>query len=302
MPQRPDGWIKRTLFYKCVPDIAIPGDGADALDSAPEMINRPEKSMRFAPGRARSLAQRLLVTLVVGCGLAPAMSRADADGPTPYPNVKDESAWPGKGPIRCFDWMTADRKKFWAKREQDQGKIVFACDSLTAGWKPEYLAKAFPDLKIANRGIGGDVSRGLLFRFKEDVLDLKPTALVLTIGGNDLSAHADPANIESNIVAMLTMARAYSETMPIVVCQLPPRDAKDAPMKPGAFKDHNARVAKLADKYEHLVVVDLFTPLALPDGMPIPECFSKDRIHLAGPGYDKWAEQLRPAFEKLGVK
>jgi len=38
------------------------------------------------------------------------------------------------------------------------------------------------------------------------------------------------------------------------------------------------------------------------DGQPVLECFEKDRLHLALPGYEKWAALLRPALEKLGVK
>ena len=56
----------------------------------------------------------------------------------------------------------------------------FVGDSLTGGWKN--LAKDFPKLKVANRGLGGDVSRGALFRFKEDALDLNPKAVVIEIG------------------------------------------------------------------------------------------------------------------------
>jgi len=37
-------------------------------------------------------------------------------------------------------------------------------------------------MKTANRGISGDVTRGVLYRMKEDVLDLNPKAVVLLIG------------------------------------------------------------------------------------------------------------------------
>ena len=40
-----------------------------------------------------------------------------ADGPTPYPEAKNEAAWPGKGPIRSFPWMVDNRKYFWTQRE-----------------------------------------------------------------------------------------------------------------------------------------------------------------------------------------
>lgn len=242
----------------------------------------------------------LFLSLALAIAALP-MHAAD-NGPTPYPDQKDEAAWPGKGPIRVFGWMTDNRKWFWTQRQKDQNAVVFVGDSLTGNWKGDLMAKCFPGLKVANRGIGGDVSRGVLFRLQEDVLDLKPRAMVLLIGTNDLSAHGDPAIVEQNITAILAKARESNPSLPIVLCQLPPRDSAEAPMVPGAFADLNARIAKLGAGKEHLLVLDLFTPLATPEGKPIAECFQKDHLHLADPGYRKWADALLPDLEKLGVK
>ncbi len=222
-----------------------------------------------------------------------------ADGPTPYPDAKDEAAWPGKGPIRSFGWMVDNRKWFWTQREKDQGAVVFVGDSLTGNWKT--LAQTFPGVKVANRGVGGDTSRGVLFRFREDVLDLKPRAVVLCVGSNDLSAHGDPAHAEQNIGAMIAQARGQNPALPIVLCQVPPRDDPKAPMKPGAHADLNARISKLGAGKAHLTVLDLFAGLGTPDGKPVPEFFAADRLHLAEPGYQKWAGLLRPALEQLGI-
>jgi lysophospholipase L1-like esterase len=247
------------------------------------------------------LIQWLLIALVTSSSIGAAHLKA-ADGPTPYPDPKNESAWPGKGPIRVFGWMVDNRKYFWTQREKDQGAVVFVGDSLTGNWNGKLMAKLFAGMKVANRGIGGDVSRGVLFRFREDVLDLKPRAVVLCIGTNDLSAHADPAIIEQNIAAILEQARATDPAMPIVLCQVPPRDSVAAPTVPGALADLNARIAKLAEGKEHVAILDLYTPLATPEGKPIEKFFKSDRIHLADPGYEKWAELIKPVFEKLGVK
>ncbi|MCX7009670.1 MAG: GDSL-type esterase/lipase family protein, partial [Kiritimatiellaeota bacterium] len=222
-------------------------------------------------------------------------------GPTPFPDWHNEANWPGKGPIRVFGWMVDNRNWFWTQRERDQGAVVFVGDSLTGNWKSEQMHALFPGLKIANRGIGGDISRGLLFRFKEDVLDLHPRAVVICIGANDLSAHADLVTTEGNIAAMLEQARKIDAKMPIILCTVPPRDSTTAPTKPGACADLNARIKKLGEGQSNRVVLDLYAALALPDGKPILECFEKDRLHLAPPGYEKWAALLRPALEKLGV-
>ena len=96
---------------------------------------------------------------------------------------------PGAGPIRRYDWFTRlwqERRNQWAARvQQDQRAVVFLGDSITQGWHDD-LDGSFPELKVANRGISGDTTRGVLIRLQEDVLALHPRAVVLLIGTNDL--------------------------------------------------------------------------------------------------------------------
>ncbi|RYD37800.1 MAG: hypothetical protein EOP87_02825 [Verrucomicrobiaceae bacterium] len=224
-----------------------------------------------------------------------------ADGPTPFPDAKADSAWPGQGVIRVHPWMSDNRSYFWTQREKDKGAVVFVGDSLTGNWKS--LAASFPGLKVANRGIGGDVSRGVLFRFKEDVLDLKPEAIVINIGSNDLSAHGDPATIEANIKELIRQARDYKAGVPIIVCTIPPRDKADSPAKPGAYADINTRILKLGKPGKDFEVLDLFTLYANKEGKPAnPEHFAADKLHLAEPGYQVWAEALKPVFKRMDIK
>lgn len=246
----------------------------------------------------KNMTSALLLIALAACGAL----RAQTDGPTPYPNTGDESAWPGRGPVRNHDWMAGNRAYFWTRRAQDRGAVVFAGDSITGNWKTPVLAAAFPKLKTANRGIGGDVTRGLLFRFKEDVLDLNPRALVLCIGTNDLSAHSEPAVIAQNIALLLDQARAANPAMPVVLCTVPPRANPKSPLKRAdALTDLNARIVRLAEGREHVVVFDLFAALATPAGTPAAEYFREDLIHPSPAGYRQWGERLTPVLESVAT-
>ena len=239
--------------------------------------------------------------LILSFALLAGVAQAAADGPTPYPDPKSEAAWPGKGPIRCFPWMVQNRAYFWTQRAKDQGAIVFAGDSLTAGWKAPLLAAAFPGVKIANRGVGGDTSRGLLFRFKEDVIDLHPRAVMLLIGGNDLSAHGNPAHVIENLTAVLDQLRAAAPTIPVILCIGPASANPQAPHKPGARADLVARLTALGASRPDVTLLNLFPLMSTPEGAPIPEYYAKDLVHLSQKGYEKWLEALVPVFAKLGL-
>src|SRR5215207_5862352 len=70
---------------------------------------------------------------------------------------------PGIGPIRTEDWFQKvwrDRRATFAKHKaDDRHALVFFGDSITQGWSDDFRGK-FPNLKVANRGISGDTTRG----------------------------------------------------------------------------------------------------------------------------------------------
>jgi lysophospholipase L1-like esterase len=96
---------------------------------------------------------------------------------------------------------------------------VLLGDSITQGWGEDFSAW-FPGMKIANRGISGDTSRGVLIRLEEDVLALDPRAVVLLIGTNDLEEKAAPENVVANLKLILAELTRHDASMPIVLCQV----------------------------------------------------------------------------------
>ncbi|CAN5347132.1 hypothetical protein BH09VER1_BH09VER1_28020 [soil metagenome] len=219
-------------------------------------------------------------------------------GPTPFPTT--DADWPGKGPSKYFPYMDDNRKGFWDRRAQDQGAIVLAGDSLTAGPHWEDLQKAFPDQIIANRGIGGDTSRGLLFRFQEDVLDLHPKAIMILIGDNDLSAHGKPDDTIFNIGQMVDMAQKQDPSVPIILCTTPPRNNPKAPTLPGKQEELNDKIKGLAS--EKIKVIDLYPLYCISNGQQDPQYFQADLLHLAPAAYVKFQDALQKELQTLSLK
>lgn len=208
--------------------------------------------------------------------------------PTPYPDK--ESDWPGRGPIRVFDWMKVNREYFWNSRDKARGAVVFAGDSLIGNWKA--MPASFSAVKTANRGIGGDVSRGLLFRFQEDILDLQPKAVVILIGTNDLSARAKIPDIVSNLEAILNLATKHDPAMPVFLCTIPPRDSAKAPLDPAEVTAYNAALLELAARHKQVRLFDSFKLFVQADGKPDPRYFQDDLLHFSSAGYELFAERL----------
>jgi lysophospholipase L1-like esterase len=250
----------------------------------------------------------LLPAVVLAALIAAGAARADTDpatataappaaGPTPYP--ADARDWPGTGVIRVFGWMNDNRKSFWRERDRKQGSVVFAGDSLVGGWHT--LAEDLPGIPVANRGIGGEPTRGLLFRFREDVLDLHPRAIVLLTGTNDLSAREDIRAARSNITAMLDQAEHTLPGVPVVLCTLPPRQSPQSPIDPRQLIELNKLIVAAAQGRSHVVVLDLYTLLADPDGAPHAEYFGADRLHLSPAGQKRWRDALVPVLKRFDI-
>jgi acyl-CoA thioesterase I len=91
----------------------------------------------------------------------------------------------------------------------DENRVVFFGDSITDIWK---LEDYFPGKPYLNRGIGGQTTPQMLVRFRQDVIDLHPKAVVILAGTNDIAGNTGPMSlqtIEANYASLAELARAH---------------------------------------------------------------------------------------------
>jgi lysophospholipase L1-like esterase len=208
---------------------------------------------------------------------------------------------PGAGPIRRYDWfrrLWTERRSAWAKRiERDQNAVVLLGDSITQGWGEDFSGY-FPGLKIANRGISGDTTRGVLIRLQEDVFAIHPRAVVLLIGTNDLEEKAEPETAADNLKLIVGALERENPSMPIVFCQVFPSSAtKQRPAE--RIKRINQLCAGAFKGDAHVIVLETWPLFADAQGDAKTEEFP-DLLHPNMAGYLKWAAALRPIFATLG--
>jgi lysophospholipase L1-like esterase len=171
----------------------------------------------------------------------------------------------------------------------DEQRVVFMGDSITEGWTrhgvpPEPPA---PGKLYVNRGISGQTTPQMLLRFRQDVIDLKPSAVVIFAGTNDIAGNTGdmtPEQTEENLESMAELAQAHS--IPVIFCSILP--AFDFPWKPG--REPAAKVVALnswiktyaaSHGYEY---VDFYAAM-VDDRGGLPAKLSKDGVHPNPDGY-----------------
>ena len=112
------------------------------------------------------------------------------------------------------DWPNLNRYKNENAKliltDSNKNRIVFMGNSITEEWK-RFQPEFFSDNKYINRGISGQTTPQMLIRFRPDVIDLKPTAVVILAGINDIAENTGPSTVKmiaGNIISMAELAES----------------------------------------------------------------------------------------------
>lgn len=187
------------------------------------------------------------------------------------------------------DW--ANLKKYKAQNEKiqetyDYPDVVFMGNSITEGWvnaQPEF----FKNNNYAGRGISGQTTPQMLIRFIPDVVRLKPKAVVILAGTNDIAGNTGFSSVEmitNNIQAMAQLAEVND--IKVVLASILP--VYDYPWRPGLkpvekIAEINTWIKKFAQENQY-TYLDLFNALKDEKG-GLPERYSEDGVHPNPEGY-----------------
>lgn len=224
--------------------------------------------------------------------LAAMAARYDAkrkDPPPPVPPAELAAYRTAETEARKRDWANlclynAENAKLMAGPAAGR-QVVFMGDSITQGWG--LADPAFFGPGRVNRGISGQTTPQMLVRFQADVAGLKPRAVHIMAGTNDVAGNTGPtsvADIQNNIMAMVTIARA--NRIAVVLASVPPANVFTwAPaLKPAdQIRGVNAWLKAYAWR-EGLTYVDYYAAMATPDGAMKPE-LTFDGVHPNMAGY-----------------
>ena len=201
------------------------------------------------------------------------------------------------------------------KLPAEPNRVVFMGDSITDLWK---LEQSFPSKPYVNRGIGGQTTPQMLVRMYPDVIDLKPAAIVILAGTNDIARNTGAETVtmvEENLMAMTELAQKHG--IKVILCSLTPiSDYADAPPSgdnppsgtpvpkliqtvrrpPAQILELNAWIKNYAASVG-AVYADYFSAVVDSNGM-LKEGFSGDGLHPNKQGYALMAPVAQAAIEK----
>jgi lysophospholipase L1-like esterase len=212
---------------------------------------------------------------------------------------------------RLSDWPNLARyreaNRSIATPGAGEARVVFMGDSITDAWPQPRFGAFFPGKPYIGRGISGQTTPQMLLRFRPDVIALKPKAVIILAGTNDIAGNTGPMTdeqISGNLASMAELAKAngirviFSSILPVSEYHVRPGDT--AP--PQTTRRPMARITALnAWMKEYTasnghVYLDYFAAMTDAKGLLRAE-LSEDDLHPNAAGYAIMAPLAEAAIQ-----
>lgn len=180
-------------------------------------------------------------------------------------------------------------------------RVVFFGASVAEYWGTRGGA-FFPGKPYINRGIGGQTSEQMVVRFRQDVIDLHPAAVVFLESTNDISQNLEPQVSQDDWQSIAELAKVNGIQM--ILTSITP--SSHFPWNPGlhpaeTIRARNAWLKDYAASHS-LTYVDFFPALANAEGGMKSE-LTVDGVHPNKLGYAAMAPLVQAGIDQaLGGK
>lgn len=191
------------------------------------------------------------------------------------------------------------RDKLFDAMPADSNAVVFLGNSLTQYYE---LAEFFPNVRVKNRGIHGDMMEKVLLRLLP-IIASKPKKIFIELGVNDVEQLVPQdkfiamyARLLDTLQATCPATKTYVQSLlPVADTSLYVPSSYCSPQTNKSIVAVNRALQKLAQQKE-CPFVNLY-PHFLLKGQLNPK-YSVDGVHLSGEGYLLWTKMLKPYVEE----
>ena len=177
-----------------------------------------------------------------------------------------------------------------ARTDSNKHGIVFVGSSSIRKWTS--LTEDFPEHHVLNHGFGGSQLSDAVYFADRLVLAYEPTFIVVYAGGNDINAKKTPEQVFESYCAFVTRIRETQPETPIAYISIA-GNPKRWSQVPEVIKT-NGMIETFTKQHPGLLFIDVFHPMLALNGLPRPEIFSNDNLHMNAEGYKLWAKIVGP--------
>ena len=207
--------------------------------------------------------------------------------------------------VRLRDWAQLGRYRD-GNRAVAKADVVFMGDSITDAWPQPRFGEFFPGRNYVGRGISGQTTPQMLIRMQPDVVALKPKAVVILAGTNDIAGNTGPMtdeDIEANLASMAQIATAndikviFSSILPTSSYHAAGDAAPQTTRRPLArIRAINEWMKQYAVEHRHFYV-DYYSAMTDAAGMLAAE-LSGDDLHPTKAGYAVMAPLVQRVIDQ----
>jgi lysophospholipase L1-like esterase len=229
--------------------------------------------------------------------LREAVNRMDADFQALLDYREDQARNPDRDNLKRY----AEENARLGPPSPQVPRIVFLGDSITDGW---HLMEYFSGRDFVNRGISGQITGEMLGRTMADVIDLKPAAVVVLAGTNDI-ARGVPVNVIENNLVMIADLADHHQIRPLFASILPvsdyhknvkPQFEMTRRRPPATILTLNAWLKKFCAQRNY-TYVDYFAAMVDSAGF-LQADLAEDGLHPNGKGYRVMAPIVLNAIDR----
>ena len=175
-------------------------------------------------------------------------------------------------------------------KPEEKGGIIFIGSSSIRMWSN--LAQDFPRHRVANHGFGGSMISDSVDFADRIVIPYEPRLIVLYAGGNDINAGKTPETVAADFRAFVEKVRAKLTNVEIAYISIAPNPSRWKQIE--EVKRANALNTEYCANTPKLKFIDVFTHMLGPDGLPKPDIYLDDKLHMNAKGYAIWKDIIGP--------
>ncbi|MDA9091638.1 GDSL-type esterase/lipase family protein [Porticoccaceae bacterium] len=178
----------------------------------------------------------------------------------------------------------------------ESGGIVFVGSSSFNLWN-DRLDEDFEPLDVIARGFGGSTITDVLYYSDRIITAYEPRAVVLYVGGNDISFYdVSPEQVRNSYLQLFSKLQKTNPAIRMYVLSLKPSILEDKVLP--LQQETNRLFEEMCNANDQMTYIDVATSMFDSHGELNTSLFTDDQLHMNKQGYDLWKNIIKSVLMK----